>query len=103
MFKDLRGNRKPLRNEAADRIHFWPFDGWVPAPGKSVVAEVYPSIFRKRYAPDGRTPDEQDAYAVARWMSELDARGALAGYFNPPLTDAERAVADREGWILGVR
>lgn len=30
-------------------------------------------------------------------------RGALAGYFAPPLTPAERAIAELEGWILGVR
>lgn len=58
---------KRLRDEAGGRIHFWPFDGWVPALGKSVVAEVYPSIFRNRYPTEGRTADEQDAYAVACW------------------------------------
>ena len=93
---------KRLRNEAGERIHFWPFDGWVPAPGKSVVVEVYPSIFRNRYAREGRTADEQDACATARWMIDMDTRGALAGYFAPPLTDLERATAEREGWILGV-
>ena len=61
--------------------------------------EVYPSIFRKRYV---RMPDEQDAYATARWMIDLDARGAPASYFVPPLMDLERATAEREGWILGV-
>jgi hypothetical protein len=81
----------------------WPFDGWAPAPGKPVIAEVYPSIFRKRYAGDGRSADEHDAYAVARWMADMAARGALAQHFDPPLTAAERAVADLEGWILGVR
>ncbi len=92
---------KRLRDEAGERIHFWPFDGWAPAPGKSVVAEVYPSIFRNRYAKDDRTADEQDAYAAARWMADMDARGALARYFAPPLTDLERATAEREGWIFG--
>ena len=33
----------------------------------------------------------------------MAAQGALAGYFAAPLTVAERAVADLEGWILGVR
>ena len=62
-----RARLKRLRDEAGGRIHFWPFDGWVPALGKSVVAEVYPSIFRNRYPTEGRTADEQDAYAVACW------------------------------------
>ena len=32
----------------------------------------------------------------------MAARGALAGYFAPPLTDLERATGEGEGWILGV-
>jgi hypothetical protein len=32
----------------------------------------------------------------------MNARGALAGYFAPLLTDLERATAEREGWIFGV-
>jgi len=35
-------------------------------------------------------------------MIDMDARGALAGYFAPPLTDQERARAEREGRIFGV-
>jgi len=40
--------------------------------------------------------------SVARWLSESAARGILDRYFDPPLTVHERAVAAREGWILGV-
>lgn len=93
---------KHLRDEAGDKIHFWPFDGWVPALGKSVVVEIYPSMFRKRFADEGRSADEQDAYAVARWMAQMNQRGVLGGYFAPPLSEAERVLAAREGWILGV-
>lgn len=93
---------KRLRDEAGDRIHFWPFDGWQPAPGKAVIAEVYPSIFRRRYPAEGRSGDQQDAYAVARWMAEMDDRGALARYFAPPLSEEEQRIAALEGWILGV-
>lgn len=94
---------KWLRDQAGDRLHFWPFDGWAPAPGKSVIVEVYPSIFRNRYSRDGRTADQQDAYATAKWMANMATQGALAGYFAPPLSVAERAVAELEGWIFGVR
>ena len=93
---------KRIRDAVGDSVHFWPFDGWVPAEGKSVIAEVYPSIFRKRYDRAGRTTDEQDAYAVARWLAEAGARGFLARYFEPPLTLPERERAEREGWILGM-
>jgi hypothetical protein len=91
-----------IRDECGDAVHFWPFDGWSPPEGKTVIAEVYPSIFRNRYDKKDRTPDAQDAYAVSRWLAESNARGSLARYFNPPLTIEERAVSAREGWILGV-
>jgi hypothetical protein len=94
---------KWLREQAGERLHVWPFDGWAIPSDKPVLVEVYPSIFRKRYALEGRTPDQQDAYATARWMCDMDGRGALDAYFAPPLSVAERAVADLEGWILGVR
>ena len=98
-----RGQRKWLRDELGERVHFWPFDGWVPPEGNAAIAEVYPSIFRNRCPREGRSTDEQDAYASARWMGEMAARGALADCFAPPLSPAERAVAAREGWILGGR
>ncbi|MCR9295717.1 MAG: hypothetical protein NXI32_23610 [bacterium] len=91
-----------IRREVGDWVHFWPFDGWQVPEGKSVLAEVYPSIFRKRYPNEDRSADQQDAYAVARWLKEADQRGLLERYFDPPLTDQERGVADLEGWILGI-
>ena len=63
---------------------------------------MYPSVFRNRYPKEGRTADEHDAYAVARWLQEMAARDALERYWNPPLTIEERRVAGREGWILGI-
>jgi len=93
---------KRIRESCGSAVHFWPFDGWSPPAGKAVIAEVYPSIFRNRYDKQGRTADTHDAYAVARWLAESDARGSLGRYFNPPLTVEERRVAEREGWILGV-
>ena len=94
---------KWLRDQAGERVHFWPFDGWAVPPDKSVIVEVYPSIFRKRYRREDRTLDQQDAYATAQWMASMATHGALADYFSPPLTMVERVVANLEGWILGVR
>lgn len=95
---------KWLRDEVGERIHVWPFDGWVPHPDKCVLAEVYPSIFRNRYPRGERTVDEQDAFACAQWMADMTARGRLAEYFAcPPLDDEECAVVACEGWVLGVR
>ena len=85
-----------------DRIHWWPFDGFEIPDGKSVVAEVFPSIFRRRYAENGRTTDEQDAYATARWLTDMDRRELLERYFRPPLTDPEVETVRDEGWILGI-
>lgn len=91
-----------IREKLGDRVHFWPFDGWLPPDDRSVIAEVYPSIFRNRYLREGRTTDEQDAYSIARWLCESDERNILSRYFEPPLTNQERQIADLEGWILGI-
>lgn len=91
-----------LRRKLGNRLHCWPFDGWNPAAGKSLLVEVYPTLWSKDYPREQRTPDQHDAYSVARWLRETDLDGSLAPYFDPPLTESERAVAGVEGWILGV-
>lgn len=94
---------KRIRDAVGERIHFWPFDGWVVPSGKCVLAEVYPSLVRRRYPRGERTVHQQDAYAVARWLREFDERETLAPYFQPPLTAEERRIGVLEGWILGVQ
>lgn len=64
--------------------------------------EVYPSILRNRYPRGDRTPDQQDAYCTARWLSEMDRSGFLDRYFDPPLNEKEREECKLEGWIFGV-
>ena len=92
-----------LREHCGDRVHFWPFDGWDVPVGKSVVVEVYPSLWMRRFPNDDqRTGDQQAAYAVAGWLRRADADGSLAMFFHPPLKPEERALAKAEGWILGV-
>jgi hypothetical protein len=91
-----------LRNWCKRPIHFWPFDGWEIPEGKSVVAEVYPSLWARRFPKDDRDGDEQAAFTVAAWLQRADRNGSLESYFNPPLTPEEREVAVVEGWILGV-
>jgi hypothetical protein len=91
-----------LRRTTAGRIHFWPFDGWDIPPGRSVVAEVYPSLWSKSFAREGRDPHQHDAYSIAAWMRQADANGSLVDYFNPRLEGGDRKVAEIEGWILGV-
>lgn len=88
--------------DARSLVHFWPFDGCEVADGKSVIAEVYPSLFRRRHPTEGRTADEHDAWSIAAWLQEADSRGTLDAYFSPPLSLPERQTAMLEGWILGV-
>lgn len=93
----LRHIRSQLPN-----VHFWPFDGWEPPQGNSVIVEAYPALWSRRFPKEDRTQDQQDAYAVAEWLRRMDARGTLEGTFKPSLEEEEKAVAEIEGWILGV-
>jgi hypothetical protein len=92
-----------LRTHCRERVHFWPFDGWEIPSGRSVVAEVYPSLWMRRFANDGeRDGDQHAAYAVASWLRRADLNGSLPRFFNPALESRERTIAQVEGWILGV-
>jgi len=84
-------------------VHFWPFDGWDVPPGRSVVAEFYPSLWRRGFAQENRNDDQHDAFSVAEWMRRSDLDGTLAGFLAPALAPAEREAAHVEGWILGIR
>ena len=91
-----------IRQRAKDRVHFWPFDGWSLPPNRSVVAEVYPALWNRTFPSEGRTPDQQDAFATAEWLRRTDGDGSLESYFHPELEPQERRKAEIEGWILGV-
>jgi len=91
-----------IRQAVGDRVHFWPFDGWEVPQNKSVMMEIYPSLFRSRYPKQGRTDDQHDAYATARWLCEMDQQGFLSRYLDPPLTPDQQRIARLEGWIFGV-
>jgi hypothetical protein len=91
-----------IRHRLGGRVHFWPFDGWAIPRDRSAIAEVYPALWKHAYAPEGRTPDQHDAFAIATWLSQADRDGRLETALNPELRPAERTVAGVEGWILGV-
>jgi hypothetical protein len=91
-----------LRNRLENRVHFWPFDGWEIPPGKSVLVEVYPSLWSKSYPREGRTPDQHDAYVAAAWLRQVDLDGRLGKFLKPSMLPGEYHVARIEGWILGV-
>lgn len=91
-----------LRKHCKRQLHFWPFDGWEIPEGKSVVAEVYPALWMRRFPRGDRDSDEQAAFATAAWLQRVDHNGSLTGFLNPNLTAEERGIAKIEGWILGV-
>lgn len=91
-----------IRQRCGERVHFWPLDGWEIPAGRSVVAEVYPSMWAKRFPVEGRNADQHSAYAVAAWLQRADSNGSLPRFFSPPLEPKERELARIEGWILGV-
>ncbi|MDA0231393.1 MAG: hypothetical protein O3B21_14565, partial [Proteobacteria bacterium] len=91
-----------IRQHIGARVHFWPFDGWNIPAGRSAIAEVYPALWSRGFAREDRTGDQHDAFAIAAWLWCADRDGSLAALLNPDLSPAERAVAQVEGWILGV-
>lgn len=91
-----------LRRQSGDRIHFWPFDGWGIPANKSTVVEVYPRLWSREFAREGRTADQHDAYSVAKWMQRADTQGSLAGFLDPSLTTAERGVLASRAGFLGL-
>jgi CheY-like chemotaxis protein len=84
-------------------VHFWPFDGWEIPEGKHAIVEVYPRLWKDLYPAEDRNGDQQDAYAVCRWLQESDANGELKKALAPELPAEVRKIASFEGWILGVK
>jgi len=92
-----------IRQRLPERVHFWPFDGWTPPSGRSVIAEVYPSLWSRGFPRGSRTSDQHDAWSVAEWMRRADVEGTIPQFFAPDLSEADRAASAVEGWILGLR
>jgi len=71
-----------IRRQVGQRVHFWPFDGWTISAGPSAIVEVYPSLWRRRYPPADRTPDQHDAYCAAEGMRRADLDGDLPRFLH---------------------
>lgn len=92
-----------LRETLRGLVHFWPFDGFSVPSGKSVIAEVSPALCKHEFpARAGMTGDQHDAYAIASWLRQADASGALHAALAPDLDPGTQLLARTEGWILGV-
>jgi hypothetical protein len=97
-----------MHSTLRERIHFWPFDGWVPREGMHVIAEVYPSIWNQQSVRGTLTQDQHDARVVALALRDADQNGILHHWYSPTFwqrvhlspTDLHRAKL--EGWILGL-
>ena len=63
-----------IRHRIGDRVHIWPFDGWDIPSGCSAIAEVYPALWSRTFAREGRTGDQHDAYSIAACGSDNHAR-----------------------------
>ncbi|THF82256.1 hypothetical protein [Cohnella fermenti] len=101
---------RELRAEFRDTLHVWPYDGWLPAPGRHLLAEAYPALLYQRYKQYDRSfprewpRDAQDALVIARWLRDRDRNGTLERYLRADTLAAEEKelAQTREGWILGV-
>jgi hypothetical protein len=74
-----------LRRQCNGKISFWPFDGWDVPQGQSLVVEVYPSLWMKRFPRENRNGDQHAAYAAAAWLRRADLNGFLPNFFHPPI------------------
>jgi hypothetical protein len=43
--------------------------------GRSAIAEVYPSLWSRSFANEGRTLDQHDAFSISAWLSQADRDG----------------------------
>jgi hypothetical protein len=92
-----------IRKKIGTAVHFWPFDGWSLPAEANIVVEVHPTLWNHIYPiHKSRTPDQQDAYCIAKRLAEMDLTSELESSFAPVLTDQEKAKASFEGWMLGV-
>lgn len=95
---------RQLLRDSDSSIQVWPFDGWSPDQTHPVIAEVYPSLWRRRFTHTNEGDIHQrDALAVAQWLKRQAEDQQLDHWFEPALTPEEKDRANREGWILGVR
>src|ERR1035437_3583947 len=69
-----------LRNWGKRPVHFWPFDGREVPQDSSVIAEVYPSLWTRRFPKEGRRRrGRADGPAGQRESKERKPEGTIAG------------------------
>ncbi len=89
-----------------DRTQVWPFETGLhpPTQAQLVMAEVYPSLWAVKPAPE-ETKDAAQVRTVAGYLAARDQAGELAPLFfgDPKLTPKQcEQVECEEAWTLGV-
>lgn len=90
----------------ADRMRVWPFETGLDLPDEArlVLAEVWPSWWRKAIRAELGPPNDQaQVRSVAAIFADADRAGEFAGWFSPPVAAADHdRVIGEEAWTLGV-
>lgn len=82
------------------KVHFWPFDGWDVPLGSSVIAEVYPSLWRAAYPRQTQfSVHQHDAYVVACWLRDADRGGELLRHLRSLQQDSPPWQRLRDGFF----
>lgn len=84
-----------IRERLDRHVHFWPFDGWACPAGRSVIVEVYPSLWSRDVAGQDRTPSQRVAFAIAVSLSRADRRAGWPHGSSP--TSCRRSAPRRRG------
>lgn len=81
-----------LLESLGNRAHLWPFEPTPERPNAVTIAEIYPSMFKER--------------SPAHWYKDarqvVDTRDAILEHPNHAAMLSPPAIAQTEGWILGV-
>lgn len=99
-WEGCRQQKFPAPQKLGPRTTCWRVED-IPA-GRSAIVETCPALWNKRFPSGSRTAEEQNAYAVSAWLRQSDLTGDLPKFLKPSLLPAERAVAEIEGWMIGV-
>ena len=68
-----------IRQRMGDRVHFWPFDGWDIPAGRSAIIEVYPALWSRGFAHEGRTAAEVIEFDSLYDMEQLSLNQRVRG------------------------
>jgi len=68
----------------------------------SAITEVRPALWSRSFAARIARGNQHDAHSIAAWLSRVDRDETLVAFLQPALSPPERALAQVEGWILGV-